>query len=284
MLPRHDGRNINGPSLIRVPSWVANPLGAYYLYFAHHAGSYLRLAYADRLDGPWKIHEPGVLRLDEAPGCQGHLASPDVHIDDDRREILMYFHGIARAVPGQMTFLARSPDGLRFTASDEILGISYFRVFPWDDWWYAIAKNGRLFRSRDPRTPFEEGANPFAGADRLPRHVAVHRVDTTLWVYFSNLGDAPERILRGSIDLADDWQDWTMSAPEELLRPETRSEGARLRVRASVSGAAHGREHALRDPAIFVEDGRVYLLSSVAGESGIAIAECLDDPGNPSRI
>jgi hypothetical protein len=29
----------------------------------------------------------------------------------------------------------------------------------------------------------------------------------------------------------------------------------------------------LRDPAIFTEDGRTYLLYSVAGESGIAIAE-----------
>jgi hypothetical protein len=29
----------------------------------------------------------------------------------------------------------------------------------------------------------------------------------------------------------------------------------------------------LRDPAIFEEDGRVYLLYSVAGEAGIGIAE-----------
>src|SRR5207302_608173 len=32
------GTNINGPSLIRVPGWVPNPLGAYYLYFAAHNG------------------------------------------------------------------------------------------------------------------------------------------------------------------------------------------------------------------------------------------------------
>jgi hypothetical protein len=29
----------------------------------------------------------------------------------------------------------------------------------------------------------------------------------------------------------------------------------------------------LRDPAIFREDGRTYLIYSVAGESGLAIAE-----------
>ena len=42
------GSNINGPSLIRVPDWVENPLGRYYLYFADHRGSYIRLAVADR--------------------------------------------------------------------------------------------------------------------------------------------------------------------------------------------------------------------------------------------
>ena len=30
--------NINGPSLIKVPHWMENPLGKYYLYFAHHKG------------------------------------------------------------------------------------------------------------------------------------------------------------------------------------------------------------------------------------------------------
>ncbi|MEM9174383.1 MAG: hypothetical protein AAGC67_04055, partial [Myxococcota bacterium] len=28
------GHNIMGPALVRVPSWVENPLGRYYLYFA----------------------------------------------------------------------------------------------------------------------------------------------------------------------------------------------------------------------------------------------------------
>ena len=37
------GTNINGPSLIRVPDWVENPLGRYYLYFAHHKGKFIRL-------------------------------------------------------------------------------------------------------------------------------------------------------------------------------------------------------------------------------------------------
>lgn len=96
----------NGPSLIRVPAWVKNPLGRYYLYFAHHNGKYIRLAYADRLEGPWKIHAPGALHLTNAPGCHGHIASPDVIVDETRREIRMYFHGPARAAEGQKSLLA----------------------------------------------------------------------------------------------------------------------------------------------------------------------------------
>ena len=57
------GANIQGPSLIRVPEWVENPLGRYYLYFADHKGSYIRLAYADDLLGPWHVHAPGSLQI-----------------------------------------------------------------------------------------------------------------------------------------------------------------------------------------------------------------------------
>ena len=49
MLKGNDGDNINGPSLIKVPGWVENPLGKYYLYFANHDGKYIRLAYSDNI-------------------------------------------------------------------------------------------------------------------------------------------------------------------------------------------------------------------------------------------
>jgi hypothetical protein len=56
------GDNINGPSLIKAPDWLKQKLGKYYLYFAHHEGEYIRLAYADDLHGPWKIYRPGVIQ------------------------------------------------------------------------------------------------------------------------------------------------------------------------------------------------------------------------------
>ena len=86
------GTNINGPSLIRVPDWLPDRFGTYYLYFGHHQGKYIRLAYADRLEGPWTIYKPGTLQLKETP-CHGHIASPDVHIDNANQRIIMYYHG-----------------------------------------------------------------------------------------------------------------------------------------------------------------------------------------------
>jgi hypothetical protein len=284
MLPGRDGANINGPSLIRAPDWLPGRLGNYYLYFAHHNGQYIRLACADALTGPWRVHPGGVLPLRAAPGVKGHLASPDVHVDEARREIRLYFHGPARAGGGQQSFVARSPDGLRFTASEERLGLFYFRVFRWRDAWYAMAKGGQMYRSADGLTGFVKGGNPFpdsAGRDEQantpgPRHVALHLVGDTLWVYYTNIGDAPERILRRRVPLSADWRDWRAEPAQEVLRPERPGEGADLPLRPSVAGAASGREHALRDPAIFVDtDQRVYLLYAVAGESGIGLAEVL---------
>ncbi len=97
-------------------------------------------------------------------------------------------------------------------------------------------------------------------------------------IYYSNIGDAPERIFRCHLELTGDWNTWSTSVPEEILRPETGWEGAGLPLQKSAAGAVKGRENALRDPAIFVEQSRAYLLYSVAGESGIALAELKAGP------
>jgi hypothetical protein len=56
--------------------------------------------------------------------------------------------------------------------------------------------------------------------------------------------------------------------------PETDYEGAKLPIRPSVGGPARGPLHELRDPGYFQDvDGKEYLLYSVAGEQGIAVAE-----------
>ena len=89
------GDNVNYPSVIKVPDWVDDPLGEYYLYFSHKRGQYIRLAYADAIDGPWEIHPPGTLHIKDTP-FTGHIASPDVHVDHDAQLIRMYYHGETR--------------------------------------------------------------------------------------------------------------------------------------------------------------------------------------------
>ncbi len=66
---------------------------------------------------------------------------------------------------------------------------------------------------------------------------------------------------------------WTASAPVEVLRAERVWEGGHLPVEPSQRGAIDVPVNQLRDPAIYEEDGRTYLLYAVAGERGIAIAE-----------
>lgn len=264
------GSNINGPSLVRVPEWLPGALGRYYLYFADHRGDYIRLAYADDLAGPWRMHTPGCLELADSFFDGGHLASPDVHVDEANRQLRMYYHGAGSGVAGQWTRVAISGDGLRFVARPEMLGVSYFRAFQWDGWHYALAMPGILYRSRDGLTGFEQGPTLFTPA---MRHSAVAVRGHTLWVFYTDVGDCPESILLSSVDLRPDWQTWRPTPPELVLQPEMEYEGAGLTLEASRRGRARARVRQLRDPAIYQEDGRTYLLYAVAGESGIAIAE-----------
>ncbi len=282
------GSNIAGPSLIRVPGWIEKPLGRYYLYFADHEGTYIRLAYADNLLGPWKTHEPGTLRLEDShfpttcPPCSPstpggrayvHIASPDVHVIDERHEIVMYIHG--RDAGAQVTRVATSSDGLHFEARPEILGRPYFRAFPHRHHIYAISSPGVVVRSTDGLASFEEGPQLFTPD---MRHSAVLKRGDTLYVFFSERRAAPERILLATIDLSKDWSQWKESEPAEVLRPQTPWEGAELPIEPSRGGSINEPVNQLRDPAIFEEGERIFMLYSVAGERGIAIAEVHLEP------
>lgn len=277
--PHMDGRmgdNINGPSLVRVPEWVPNPLGRYYLYFAHHSGKYIRMAYADQLSGPWRTHEPGVLTVEEA-GFKHHVASPDVHIDVENRRFAMFFHGaFLETHPRQATRVAFSSDGLHFQTRLDVLGKAYWRVFAWQGRQYALAKPGLLFRSA-PGTYWqdvEQGPQIFPETPELfMRHLAVDLRGDTLAVYYSRVGDIPERILRSRIDLTEDWTTWRPTEPETILEPEMDWEGVNEPLLRSDGGTIKRPVRQLRDPGIFREGDKTYLLYSVAGESGIGIAQ-----------
>jgi hypothetical protein len=109
------------------------------------------------------------------------------------------------------------------------------------------------------------------------RHSAVLIRDDVLYAFYTNAGDCPEQVLLSRIKLTSDWMQWSASDPVPLLAPERPYEGGALPRVASRRGMVLEPVSQLRDPAIFTEDGRTYLLYSVAGEHGIAIAEVQND-------
>lgn len=283
------GVNINGPSVIRTPEWLPGRLGRYYLYFASHRGRSIRLAYADNPCGPWTLHAPGTLRLSQAKGFRDHIASPDVHVDEERREIRLYVHGrLARRGGEQRTGLAVSSDGLHFRMQEPDLGSPYFRVFSWGQRWWALAKEvgggGRLYRAEGPSGPFR----PVGTLLPEMRHAAVLPWRDGVLIVYSRIGDAPERLLASWLNLtqleAQTSGPGNRAAevrspmpvqpgePVTVLEPESVAEGADLPLRPSRSGATR-RARQLRDPALLVDGDRLFLFYALAGESGIGGAE-----------
>lgn len=177
-----DGDNINGPSVIRVPDWIdandrPDASAQYYMYFAHHGGSYIRMAWAADLEGPWTLFNTGsagdatvngmatpgngVLDLDLNDGgisipnsstsgafarASDHMASPDVRIDNVNERIAMYFHATS-STGGQKTFVATSADGLNFNlpADDGQAGHGPVDVIPGHFYFRTFEIAGRAF-------------------------------------------------------------------------------------------------------------------------------------------
>ena len=285
--------NVNGPSLLRVPDWVPNPLGRYYLYFAHHNGPQIQLAYADALLGPWQLYEPGAMQLSDS-GFAGeppqeadwhpefrawlaiggdtlvpHIASPDVIVDPARRQIRMYYHG--RAHDGrQPSKVALSSDGLNFEPQPGLFGSPYMRVFPYAEAWFGIAMPGKVYRSQDGLSGFEHGTDLL---DPKARHCGLYRRGDQLHVFWSLVEDTPEHLLMSTVDLRDDWRAWKTSAPLSVLRPERDWEGVAAPNEPSEYGLVMHAVHELRDPYLYEEAGQLYLLYSTAGEQGIGLAQ-----------
>jgi hypothetical protein len=178
---------------------------------------------------------------------------------------------------GQASRVALSSDGLSFTARPEIFGYPYFRVLRWQGWYYAMAMPGIFYRSRDGLHDFEPGRDLFKDVVEDIRHCAFKLDGDVLSVFYTNRGDCPERILRSTIHLTPDWREWRASQPEVILEPELEYEGVNCPRIPSKGGPILEPAYQLRDPYIFREAGRDYLVYAVAGEQGLAIAELFED-------
>ncbi len=315
--------NINGPSIIAVPDWVENPLGKYYLYFAHHRGDSIRLAYADQIAGPWKVYEPGALSL-QASGfpveaiprqslkagiaelwnsvsiylfrdsflalyqsvgdqelrrarglkpsqpVKTHIASPDIVVDQQRKQLVMFFHG-QRDSLSQVSGIAVSADGINFTVLENKIAGVYLRSFDYQDHHYLLAAPGILYRSDSLLGDYQPRSKSLFGTDI--RHSAVFRDGDRLTVVFSRAGDAPERLLLSTVDLSKaSWNNWQPTQAVEILRAESRWEGADLALLKSLRGETTELINDLRDPDLFVDkDGQQYLFYVGGGEQAIGV-------------
>ena len=328
-----EGENINGPSLIRVPDWIprrdrADPSAVYYLYFGDHVGDYIRMAWASSLVGPWTLYQSGsrvsvgdrgVLDnggrdIDLGRGVvieENHLASPDVHVDDENQRIIMYFHSGSSTTfngqdsLGQVSWVSTSSDGLEFRNNIEpvALGASYFRVFETGGDLYAFDNSGIPRRALDPNDPWEPTRNYYSGdtigtlwerhprrdifgeaieratglerSDLRVRHTAVRLVGDELHVFYTQRGvDAPERVMVSTIDLdVDSWADWELSyPPNTILTAADGWEGGQFDPEPSELGGVDGNVNQLRDPYVFEDaDGLLYLVYAGRGESGLGI-------------
>jgi hypothetical protein len=300
------GGNVNGPTVIRVPDWVERPFGRYYMYFANHMGDFIRLAYANAIEGPWKIYEPGVLHVRDTSFYRAqpdpketladfytHVASPEIYTDGEGKRFVMWVHGwwtsgerwpvqppAARAWArqhgyGQYTQAAESIDGVHFTVRPAITRTSYLRVFKRGDAFYGVSRLGLVSRAADPLAQFETGPNLFQAtryANRV-RHVALVVRGDRLHVFFTGIGDAPERVLVSTVDLTGEWTAWRASDPIEVLAPSAPYECIDLPNEPSEGGDIDRPARQIRDPFVFDEHGRAFLFYSTCGEQGIAAAE-----------
>ena len=293
------GDNICNPWMLRIPD--GHGLGRYHLYFSHHKGTHLRLAFADHLRGPWSIHPPGVMDLGDStfPDEAGldaagvgdiefryaHIASPQVIADPGGDGYHMYFHGLADHGT-QVTRYAWSADGLRFSARAADLGQPYFRVAAFGDRLLAVAWGGHVYEA-------DHWAGPFRHIARLPhgitddgpvwRHPDIRNAGGRTQVLYGRIGDAPEGIWFTGFDPSLPPAKWALDPPVELLRPAHGWEGVHAPVEPSRIGAAQGLRHELRDGTFFEDaDGQLYLIYIGGGESAIGIAR-LDATQHPHR-
>lgn len=137
-----------------------------------------------------------------------------------------------------------------------------------------MSRLGQLSRSKDALASFEVGPNPFRDGPYVNRvrHVGLVVRGSRLHVFFTAIGDAPERVLMSTVDLTSDWRAWRASPPIEVLQPEMRYECADMTVAPSEAGDVDVPVRQIRDPFVFEEQGQAYLFYSTCGEQGIAAA------------
>lgn len=284
LLPKVTLGNINGPSCLRTPNFIKNPLGKYLLYFAHHAGKFIRIAYSDEIFTNWKILNHRINKVSEKTIFHDHVASPDLYVDNVENKIYMFFHSRIKGSRMQQTFLSKSNDGINFELVGDSLDLPfYFRHVITETKTFAVTKGGNMYvNSISPIISAWRALNNINSGNSNEevmhnkfgsiRHVSLIYYMKTLIVFYTKIGDAPERIYAAKIEENEKGL-WLISKEFEITRPELNFEGVNLNITASVSGPSLQEENSLRDPYVLQDGENYYIFYACAGESGIAVGK-----------
>jgi hypothetical protein len=129
------------PSVIRASDYFSKPLGRYYMYYSpHDAPGGICLAYADRLEGPWKEHGANpLIKREWAPHYSvSHVSGPHAIWIEEERRLFLYFHG-----ENDVTRYASSTDGVTFRYEGVAVDTRYFEKV-------SEASYARVFRHSIP--------------------------------------------------------------------------------------------------------------------------------------
>ncbi len=262
--------NINGPSLIKVPDFVPNPLGKYYLYFGHHKGKYIRMAYSNNIIGPYTLYSPGVLHLKDTPGYD-HMASPDVIVDEENKRIILYYHcKFDNSITPQSTFYAYSTNGLDFVSENNNILHPYFRYFRYMDCEYGIAMYkhiGSIILKKN-NNKYEE----FGQLLPKSRHTSILLINSKIYIFYTIVGDCPEHIYFCQITNFEK-NNLKTSDPVSIIKPEFTFEHNDQKPIVSKYGPVYEKINQLRDPYVFVDNNEFYIFYTVCGEKGIAVCK-----------
>lgn len=169
-----------------------------------------------------------------------------------------------------------------------------------DNYYYAIAKtqddpvgSAILCRSKNLSGPFEQGPILARGMRHVDMHI-VHRMErdrerTIFFVFYTLIGDLPEKVMLGNIDVSvgfKDWMKWKMLPGPIILKPQYWYEHGGAPPVASKPGAATEILYEIRDPHFLPDDAQELddgaligdilsglLFYTVQGENRIAMAK-----------
>jgi hypothetical protein len=273
------GENINGPTVVQIRfGLLKKPF--YLLFFAHHHGKFIRVAFSRLPNGPFiRIHAWGLHWVwNPLSERRGHVASPESVLVDGKRYLLT--HSPSRRLPKQKTYAARLYLGFFSPRPRLTLLPGYARFFSWDKQVYAVTHGRGLYRIKGPDWRPQELELDVREAIHLPdleasvgiRHPFILPIGDNLLYFFTRRGDSPERIFASLLYFNTD-KCASLGKPIEVLRPEMPFEGSELPTRPSAGGIARNSENAVRDPFVLELDGKYILYYAVQAERGIACAE-----------